>query len=305
MIVRFCGCLAVILCLAGCGGAGDGGGDKRPVEDTVPVVVAVNYPVAFMAEQIAGDWLEVKMPVPGNVDPAYWQPTVDQVVSVQQATLILLNGAGYAGWIEKVSLPEEKLIDTSAQFSDQFLPLESALTHTHGLSGEHAHAGYAFTTWMDLGQATRQAAAIRDALVGLLPEREVELTANFTALEEKFERLDQRWRKIGAGLAAEGVLFSHPVYQYWQRRYSVAGTSLHWEPDIVPEIRQWQALDELIAEHSARWMIWEAEPLPEIRAGLAERGVEILVLPPVATRPASGDLMTILADATSLLEDQM
>jgi zinc transport system substrate-binding protein len=302
MMVRFFLFLTLTFCLAGCGGEGNSGENESSADGTAPVIVAVNYPLAYMAQQIVGDWLTVDMPVPEDVDPAYWEPTVAQVVAVQQAALILLNGAGYANWVEKVSLPQAKLVNTSAGFEQHLLPLESVVTHTHGLTGEHAHTGYAFTTWLDLEQAISQASAVRDALVRLSPEREAELSKNYAALAVELQQLDQRWRAIGVSLAKGGVVFSHPVYQYWQRRYQLPGPSVHWEPDAVPGDRAWRDLDKLLAENTIRWMIWEGEPLPGVRAGLAERGVELLVLPPVSNRPAVGDMMTTLLDATKQIE---
>ncbi|MEH6548504.1 MAG: zinc ABC transporter substrate-binding protein [Pseudomonadales bacterium] len=305
MIVRLCLYLSVIACLTACEGKGEGGENQLGVASQTPTVVAVNYPLTYMAEQIAGDLLNVEFPVNADVDPAYWQPDVTQVVAVQQAELIFLNGAAYAQWIEKVSLPEEKLINTSAGFSDLLLPLERVATHTHGIAGEHTHADLAFTTWLDLQQAKLQAMAIYDALVGLLPEREAQLTANLAVLDQDFESLDQRWLVIGPRLAAEGVIFSHPVYQYWQRRYQVAGSSLHWEPDVEPEASEWRALDQPLQQKTIRWMVWEAEPLPVLRTELAARGIESLILPPVANRPTAGDMMTILNDATRELETKL
>jgi zinc transport system substrate-binding protein len=305
MMVRFFLFLTLAFCLAGCGGEGNSSENESSAEGVAPAIVAVNYPLAYMAQQIVGNWLTVDMPVPEDVDPAYWEPTVAQVVAVQQAALILLNGAGYANWVGKVSLPQAKLVNTSVGFEQHLLPLEPVATHTHDLAGEHAHAGYAFTTWLDLEQALSQASAVRDALVRLSPDREAELSENHAALAARFEQLDLRWQAIGVSLAVGGVVFSHPVYQYWQRRYRVPGPSVHWEPDVEPGDREWLALDKLLAESEIRWMIWEAEPLPKVRARLAERGVEVLVLPPVANRPTTGDMMTIFLDATSELESRL
>ena len=305
MTVRFFLFLTLTFCLAACGGEGNSGENESSAEGTAPAIVAVNYPLAYMAQQIVGDWLTVDMPVPEDVDPAYWEPTVAQVVAVQQTALILLNGAGYANWVENVSLPQAKLVNTSEGFEQHLLALEPVVTHTHGLAGEHAHAGYAFTTWLDLEQAISQASAVRDALVRLSPKREAELSENHAALAVEFQQLDQRWQAIGVSLAKGGVVFSHPVYQYWQRRYQVPGPSVHWEPDAAPDDKAWRDLDKLLAGNTIRWMIWEGEPLPIVRAGLVERGVEVLVLPPVSNRPAVGDMMTTLFDATKQIERRL
>ena len=42
-----------------------------PAEDK-PVVYTVNYPLQYFAERIAGDLVEVVLPVPADIDPAFW-----------------------------------------------------------------------------------------------------------------------------------------------------------------------------------------------------------------------------------------
>ena len=52
------------------------------------------------------------------------------------ADLILRNGAGYARWVDRVTLPASKVVDTSAGFRERYLYLESVATHSHGPQGE-------------------------------------------------------------------------------------------------------------------------------------------------------------------------
>jgi zinc transport system substrate-binding protein len=71
----------------------------------------VNYPLKYFAERIGGDHVRVEFPAPADVDPAYWNPALAGISAFQKADLILLNGAGYAKWIAKVSLPRSKIVD--------------------------------------------------------------------------------------------------------------------------------------------------------------------------------------------------
>ena len=68
-------------------------------------VYVVNYPLQYFAERIGGEHINVVFPAPANVDPAYWMPDAPTIAAYQQADLILLNGARYAKWINKVTLP--------------------------------------------------------------------------------------------------------------------------------------------------------------------------------------------------------
>ena len=120
-------------------------------------VYVVNYPLQYFAERIGGDRVEVHFPAPADVDPAFWSPDAETIAAYQQADVILLNGAGYADWVTRAALPDSVLVDTSAAFADRLVPVEKAVTHSHGPEGEHVHGEVAFTTWLDPTLAIEQA----------------------------------------------------------------------------------------------------------------------------------------------------
>ena len=79
------------------------------------------------------------------------------------------------------------------------------------------------------------------------------------------------------------------MYQYLQRRYGLTGRAMHWEPDVMPEPDQWQLLADLVTDHPAQLMLWEGEPLPEIRERLSGMGIRVVVYRAMGNRPAQGD----------------
>ena len=113
-------------------------------------VYTVNYPLAYFAQKIAKDHADVFFPVPASEDPAYWMPDAQIISRYQKADLILLNGAGYAKWTAKVSLPRSKMVDTSKTFKDRYIYTKAAVTHSHGPEGKHAHENLAFTTCLEI-----------------------------------------------------------------------------------------------------------------------------------------------------------
>lgn len=279
----------------GCGGepeAGDGESLAAAPTARPLSVFVVNYPLQYFAERIGGAGVRVELPVPADVDPAYWSPDPETIVAYQDADLILLNGAGYARWIELASLPQARLVDTSASFSDQLIPLESGPLHSHGPQGEHSHAGYAFTTWLDPSLAAQQAGAIAQALSKARPGDAEAFRASLARLQADLSELDRRCNSLWAGLGGQPLLFSHPVYQYLERRYSLDGVSLHWEPGVAPDEEMWRELETLLEGHPAGWMIWEDEPLEATQARLERMGVDVLVYRPLASAPVGGDLLT-------------
>lgn len=267
-----------------------------------PRVYVVNYPLAYFAERIGGDHVETVFPVPPSEDPAFWQPDADAVSGFQQADLILLNGAGYAKWVNKVSLPRRRTVDTSETFRDRFIATEGGASHSHGREGEHTHAGTAFTTWLDFNQAAMQARAVRDALVRLLPDHATTLDNNFAALEQDLLDLDKQMKSLGEGIKDKPLVASHPVYQYLARRYSLNLKSVLWEPDVMPPESEWQALKSLLGRHPAKWMFWEGEPAADAVERLEQLGIRSTVFDPCGNRPEAGDFLSVMGSNVANVE---
>jgi zinc transport system substrate-binding protein len=284
-------CFLLIL-LAGCG---------KSVRETVDTsgakrlcVYTVNFPLKYFAERIGGDLVDVQFPGPADGDPAYWFPNADTVAMYQRADLILLNGAHYAKWVSKVSLPSARMVDTGASFADRFIEIEERVTHSHGPAGPHAHGGMAFTTWLDPKLAVEQARAVKDALERKLPDHKARVADAFAALERDLLEIDRQLESAVAKNREQPLLFSHPVYQYFERRYGLNGKSVHWEPDEAPTEEMWAELKELLGEHPARWMIWEGDPDTETAAELKEMGVESVVFDPCGNKPDTGDYLSVM-----------
>ena len=262
-------------------------------DDTSPTAATVNYPLAYFAERIAGDVVGIGFPAIDG-DPAFWEPKTDDIIAYQKADLILLNGANYAKWIPMVSLSQAKLVDTSADLSDQLVPLEDEVNHTHGPGGAHAHGDTAFTTWLDPQLAIQQATAVRDAFATRWPKHQADFAAGCESLVTDLNNLDADIKSAFGTLGGGPLLGSHPVYQYLARRYDLNMKSVHWEPDAEPDAVMWQELDALIATHPATIMLWEGEPLAQTREKLAAKGIKSIVFDPCGNRPDAGDYLQVM-----------
>jgi zinc transport system substrate-binding protein len=179
-----------------------------------------------------------------------------------------------------MSLPSAKCVTT---FRGEPVAEKGGKAHAHGPEGKHDHGVTAFTTWLDLQAAAQQAKAVHEALgkgdVG-------PLLADLEALDKELEKAAPTVKLLG----------SHPVYQYLARRYKLDLRAVHFEPDAHPRDEQWAALDKLLREHRASYMLWEGEPLAETRVQLAGLGVKSVVFDPCGNRPDSGDFLTVMRE---------
>jgi len=265
-------------------------------------IYTVNYPLQYFAQRIAGEQAEVIFPAPPAIDPAFWNPDVQTVGAYQGADLILLNGANYAKWINKVSLPRRRLVNTSAGFAANYIDAGSGAEHSHGSGATHAHAGVAFTTWLDLQQAVRQADAIRQAIIKKRPQLKAQVDKNFAMLESDLLALDAELKSIVAGNQNRELLASHPVYQYLARRYGVNLHSVMWEPDEYPDPSQWKKLENLAQTQAVKWMLWEGEPLLESVEQLRQMGIGSIVFDPCANVPAQSDFLSVMKNNLAALK---
>ena len=264
-------------------------------------VHTVNYPLSYFAKRIGGDAVSVHFPeLPG--DPAYWEPDATTLAAYQSADLVLLNGAGYARWIERASLRRKRLVNTSKGFEDRWIRSHDTTTHSHGPDGEHAHTGFAFTTWLNPAFSIEQARSIAEAFEKARPDSTASFRANLAKLIADLEGLDTALRATTDEIGDQPLLFSHPVYAYLEARYGLNGQSVHFEPDVSPSDDALRALEALRATHRSRWMVWEARPLAESIARLEKLGIESVVFDPVGNRPESGDYLEVMRANLRALE---
>jgi len=264
-------------------------GSQKPLK-----VYVVNYPLKYFAERIGGESVQVHFPAPPDVDPAYWIPDTNAIGQYQQSDLILLNGAGYAKWVKKVSLPRSKLVNTSISFKDRIITSKEVVTHSHGLKGEHAHEGAAFTTWIDFDQAAKQAVSVAGAFSRKRPNQAKIFQRNAASLTKDLRAIDQKILTIVNGRQDQPLVVSHPVYDYFSRRYQLNIKSVHWEPDQTPDRKQQAELVALLKDHSAKWMIWEGEPVEAAVKRLRDMGLQSLVFAPSGNVPRQGDFLSVM-----------
>ena len=259
-------------------GAATTAAGQTPTEGPL-VVFVVNEPLRSLANRVGGDEVEVHFPAPRDVDPAHWSPDGETVARFQAADLILRNGAGYDPWIDRATLRTKTIVDTSASFRDELIANGDPV-HRHGSEGVHSHAETDFTTWLDPTLAAQQARAIAAALAQRRPRAQDAFEERTQGVVTEVEELDRRVAAAAQHLAGGAVLYSHPVYGYFDRRYGLGGRSLHWEPDQDPSEDEWVALDEMLRTQPARLMLWEAKPLAATEKRLAALGIRSVVFAP-------------------------
>ncbi len=204
--------------------------------------------------------------------------------------------------MENVSVSASKIVNTTAKIEDKLITYKEALTHSHGPEGEHAHMGTAFTTWLDFSLARLQAKAIYESLISHYPENKELFLSNYQKLDNELSLLDKELLALNKKNKNTALVFSHPVYQYLQHRYGIAGHSVHWEPGMGIRPEMWQDLEQNIHDHATEWMVWEDKPLASSISFLLEKGIKSVVFNPCGNIPENGNFLTVMKDNIIELE---
>lgn len=240
------------------------------VQTKKPIVYTTFYPAKYFAERIGGDLIEVVCPVPPDKDAIFWMPDAATIQAYQAADLIILNGAGFAKWVQKVSLPESKVVDTSKPLKGDLITFEDVTVHSHGSTGEHAHEGLDGHTWVDPVNAKVQADEIMKALTRRFPEHEAPFKKGLTALAEDLNALDGKLKAYQASYRNQPMLASHPAYNYIARRYGWNIKNLDLDPEEMPSREAFQTISKILEKHPAKHLIWETSPVEAIANRLRE-----------------------------------
>ena len=267
---------------------------KEDLKNEKLTVITVNYPLFYFAEKIGGNTIDLQYIIPADVDPAFWNPNESALEIYQSADIILTNGANYAKWMENVSLPSSRLMNTSSSFENQLISLKSIPSHNHGPDGEHKHNGYAITTWLNFKLALKQAESVRTILVNKIPNEKTALDENFNELKKDLEDLDEKMTLAASNLSELNLIGSHPVYQYLSKGYKLNIRSVHFEPNEVPTFEQWEQLTKLLDASKNNLMLWEDSPNSETVKKLTELNIELRVFNPCANKPVDGDFLSIM-----------
>ena len=266
-------------------------------------MIAVNLPLETFATRLAGDLVAVENPVPPGEDPQDWMPDAAVIARVQQAPLILLQGAGAGPWGDSITLPARRSIDTTANARSRFPEGLAGTRHSHGGGAEHVHGATAAQAWLDLGIARLQARAVRDALVGLRPAGESEIDARWRELDAELAALHASFEKTLRD--APPLVASHPVYPFLANAYGLSIESVHWEPEDEPDEAAFAELAALRDAGGATLMLWEGEPTPATRARLESMGLRLVVFEPGGASDGERDFIESMQQNLERLRDAL
>jgi zinc transport system substrate-binding protein len=268
-------CLAVlsVLTLAGCGGSGDNAGKQT--------VVVAFYPLAWAAEQIGGDAVDVENLTPPGAEPHDIELTPRDVEEVRNADLVLYLGKGFQPALEKA-------VESR---SGPSLDLLAGQDLASAPKGEEELAVDPHV-WLDPPRFARMVMSIGSEL-----HRE-DAAAR---LADRLHRLDDELRTGLRSCRRNEIVTSHAAFGYLAQRYGLQQVPLTGvSPEAEPSPRDLQALIDEVKKSGATTVFFETLVSPRLAQTVArEAGARTAVLDPIEglTKDevaAGGDYLSVM-----------
>jgi ABC-type Zn uptake system ZnuABC Zn-binding protein ZnuA len=262
-------------------------------------VLATTTILGDIAQNVAGERLQVESLLPRGADPHEYQLTPQDAARIAGSRLLIVNGAGYEGWLQETldNVGGERLIATASEGTNLRTSAE----------GQDPHL------WMDPNNVVEYVENIRLGLSRLDPAGADVYSANAAAYTTELQALDAWIRAQVATIPPEGRLLvtNHDSLGYFADRYgfTVIGTILPGlSSEASPSARQIAALIEAIKAARARAVFLDAGDNPHLADQVsAETGLPVVTdlyiesLSP-AGGPASTYIEMIKHDVTRIVD---
>lgn len=182
--------------------------------DTSLRIFASFYPIYDFVEKIGKDKVDVSVIVPNGVEPHDFEPTSKQVVELQDADLIFINGAGFESWINGIT--NSNIVDLSRNITTENIT-----------SNPNPHI------WLDPILVESMAEEIYNILVSLDPDNIVYYQNNLKQFDDKLELLNSNIKNNLTNCALNDFIAFHDAFGYFAKRY---GLTQHVIGGISPEM---------------------------------------------------------------------
>jgi ABC-type Zn uptake system ZnuABC Zn-binding protein ZnuA len=236
-----------------------------------PVVLTSTTFLADIAQNVAGDRLQVESLLPFGADPHSYQPIPQDVARVANSNLLIVNGADYEhflGTILENAGGERTVIEASAG-----LKVREDAGNEHGVDPH---------LWLDPNNVIYYVENIRDGLIETDPAGTETYTTNAQGYIVQLQELDAWIREQVNSIPAERRLLvtNHDSLWYFSERYGfkVIGTVVEGtSSSAAPSAKQMAALIDRIKASGAPAVFLDAAESPALADQVAsDAGVKVV-----------------------------
>jgi zinc/manganese transport system substrate-binding protein len=201
---------------------------QEPVRQEPVRVVATFSILGDLVRQVGGSRVAVTTLVGPNGDAHSFVPAPADAQAVAAARLVVVNGLGFEGWIDRL-IKASGTKATVVVAAKDIVPIEEedeggGHGRDQGHSQDHGHAHAADPhAWQNVANTRSYVATIRDGLLSVDPEGAGTYQANAAAYLAQLDALDAEVRTAIAGIpeARRRIVTTHDAFGYFAKAYGL------------------------------------------------------------------------------------
>jgi zinc transport system substrate-binding protein len=243
-------------------------------------VVAAFYPLAWAAEQVGGDNVDVTNLTPAGAEPHDLELTPDQRDAIEDARLVVVLGKGFQPAVEDAASDR----DSGTLRVLARLPIETKGKRVAEEDEEGEPGALDPHVWLDPVLMSEVVDDVTTALVKEDKKHAVEYRANAVELKTELAALDGEFSAGLANCERDLVVTAHEAFGYLAGRYGltqegVAGVA----PDAEPSAARIAELADVVEREGVTTIFTEELVSPRIAETLAREagGLQTAVLNPL------------------------
>lgn len=251
-------------------------------------VVATIFPMYDFVRRIGGDQVAVNMMVPAGTEPHAWEPSTRDMMDLEEADLLVYNGAGMETWMDDVlsSVQNKDLVVLEASKDVSLLKTdhdEDEDEDHEDHDDDHHHGEYDPHVWLSPSNAKIEMRAIADALKSIDPEHADMYEQNYKVAAEECDKLSEEYASALAPYEGRYIVVAHEAYGYLCHEYGlnqigIEGVSADQEPDAA----RMREIIDMVGEYDIRCIFFEELVDPKVAKTIAdETGCKTAALSPL------------------------
>jgi zinc/manganese transport system substrate-binding protein len=207
-----------------------------------------------LVANVGGDRVDVTALVGPGGDAHVYEPSPADVRTVSAAGLIVINGLGFEGWMER-------LAQASAATAPVIVTSAGVVPRRDGNPGSAHAAGLDPHAWQSVHNAEIYVSNIRDGLIRADPPGRTIYIARAAAYLAELDRLDADIRRVVAGIppGRRKIITTHDAFGYFAAEYGFAFLAAEGvSSDTDPSARDIARIIRTIREQQIPALFFEA-----------------------------------------------
>ncbi|WP_138204976.1 metal ABC transporter substrate-binding protein [Haloimpatiens lingqiaonensis] len=268
--------LIIIACLALLAGCSNKPKEKQGKRDENKISVYTSFYAMYdLTKKIGGDKVNITNIVPAGIEPHDWEPKPSNIAELEEADVIVYNGAGMEGWIDKVlkTLKNKDLI--AVETSKEIKLLDNAHGDEHLKHDPHV--------WLNPMNAKKQMEAIKDALVKADPSNKSYYEKNYEDNARKMDQLDKKYKEAVGKFTQKNMVVSHEAFGYLCDAYGLKQVGIEGlNAESEPSPARMAEIVNYVKENNVKYIFSEELLSPKVAEAISkETGTKIAILNPL------------------------